>query len=125
LLFDELRKAALGTDGAVRGLVGHLLDQRAEARAAHNNVAATPRQFREDTVALLRRLDKEACTRRLPPYLPRGADVNMLARTVSVRYGVRTNLRRERPNGMTPGRSRPPNTPVYSGHGRRWPETGG
>jgi len=98
LLFEQLQTAALDSDSAVRELVGHLLDQRAEARAAHTQiVAATPRQFREDMIELLHRLDEEARTGRLPPYLPRGADVSRLASTVRVRRGVRIGLLPEAP----------------------------
>ena len=96
LLFKQLEIAAVEPDSAVRDLVGHLLDRRADALAAYAQVvAATPRQFREDVIALLRRLDEEARTGRLPPYLPRGADVSTLARTVRVRRGVRTDLHSE------------------------------
>jgi HEAT repeat protein len=96
LLFDQLQTAALESNSAARDLVGHLLDQRAEARATRAQiVSATPRQFRDDTVALLHRLDEEARTGRLPPYLPRGADVSRLACTVRVRPGVRIGLHPE------------------------------
>lgn len=98
LLFNQLQTAALDSDSAVRELVGHLLDQRAEARAARTQIAAaTPRQFRGDMIALLHRLDEEARTERLPPYLPRGADVSMLACTVRVRHGVRIGLHPKAP----------------------------
>ena len=73
----------------MRELVDHVLRQRAEARASGVE-PATPREFREDVIALLRRLDEEARTGRLPPYLPPGADVTALARTVRVRLEVRT-----------------------------------
>ena len=96
LMFDQLRLAALSSDSSVRNLVGHLLDQRAEFRTTGAQVTvATPRQFREDVIGLLQRLDEEARTGRLPPYLPRGADVSRLARTVRVRRGVRTGVRSE------------------------------
>ena len=63
----------MDSDSAVRELVGHLLDQRAEARAARTQIAAaTPRQFREDMIALLHRLDEEARTERLPRTCPGG-----------------------------------------------------
>ena len=42
-----------------------------------------------DLTALLRGLDEQARTGRLPPYLPPGADVTALSRTVRVRPGVR------------------------------------
>ena len=98
LVFEELRIAALSSDSAVRNLVGHLLDQRADIKAADAQVTiATPRQFREDVIALLHRLDEKARTGHLPPYLPHGADVSMLARTVRVRRGIRANLWLEGP----------------------------
>jgi HEAT repeat protein len=92
LLFQELSDAALRSDSAVRGLVGHLLEQRIDVRAA-GDPEATPREFREDMIALLRLLDIEARTGRLPAYLPRGADVSALARTVRVRPGLRIGPR--------------------------------
>jgi hypothetical protein len=106
LLFEQLKVAALGSDSAVRDLVGHLLEQRAESRATNAHAAAaTPRQFREDVTKLLHFLDEDARTGRLPPYLPRGADVSKLACTVRVRRGVRTSLRAEEPAEMTTGRA--------------------
>ena len=78
---------------ALRELVETLRQQRADARAIG---VATPRQFREDVIALLHSLDTEARTGRLPPYLPRDADVTTLAIPVRVRRGVRTGLRTER-----------------------------
>ncbi len=125
LVFERLEMAAVDRDSAVRDLVGHLLDQRAEARAAGAQVmVATPRQFREDLIVLLRRLDEEARTGRLPPYLPRGADVSMLARTVRVRRGVRTSLHPEGPAEETAGR--PYRLPVEQADdnepARLWPE---
>ena len=125
LLFKQLEMAALDRDSAARDLVGHLLDQRAEARAASAQVtAATPRQFREDLIALLRRLDEEARTGRLPLYLPRGADVSRLARTVRVRRGVRTSLHPNGPAEDTAGR--PYRLPVEQAEddepARPWPQ---
>ncbi len=87
-LFDGLREASV-RDPAVRELVGTLLMQRADARA--NEVEPpTPGEFRQDVIALLRGLDEQALTGRLPPYLPAGADVTALSRTVRVRLGVRS-----------------------------------
>jgi HEAT repeat protein len=94
-LFDELQNAALVSDSPVRDLVGSMLEQRTEARAISVR-PASPRQFREDLVALLYHLDEEARTGRLPPYLPHGADVTTLARTVRARHGVRSGLRLDR-----------------------------
>ncbi len=125
LLFEQLEMAALDRDSAVRDLVEQLLDQRAEARAASAQAAAaTPRQFREDVISLLRRLDEGARTGRLPPYLPRGADVSTLARTVRVRRGIRTDLHSEGSAEATAGR--PYRLPVEraedSEPARPWPE---
>lgn len=92
LLFKELSDAALENDSAARDLVGHLLEQRADARAAGGD-EATPREFSEDMIVLLRRLDSEARIGRLPAYLPRGADVCALARTVRARRGLRSSAR--------------------------------
>ena len=126
LLLEQLELAALALDSGVRNLVGHLLDQRAEARAAGAEVvAATPRQFREDVIALLHRLDEEARAGRLPPYLPRGADVSTLARTVRVRGGVRTDLGAAGPTPPTAGPDyrlpveRAQNNGPVTGRGRR------
>lgn len=86
-LFECLTAGSLQHDRA-RGLVDHLLRQRADARD-RGNEPATPREFRRDLAALLRKLDEQARTGRLPPYLPPHADVTALARTVQVRPGVR------------------------------------
>ena len=50
---------------------------------------ATREQFRADVLKLLDRLDTAACTGYLPGYLPRGADVTGMARTVRVLGEVR------------------------------------
>lgn len=50
----------------------------------------TPDEFRQDLAVLLRKLDEQARAGRLPPYLPPGADVADLARTVQIRPGIRT-----------------------------------
>ena len=78
-------------DDRVRGLVDHLLRQRVDARERAVEVA-TPREFREDLSVLLRELDQQARTGRLPPYLPPDADVTALSRTVRVRLGVRAGV---------------------------------
>lgn len=125
LLFERLKMTARDADSPVRNLVGHLLDQRAEARAASVQVmAATPRQFREDLIALLRRLSEDARTGRLPPYLPCGADVSMLTRTVRVRRGLRTSLRQEVPAEETAGSAYrlPVERAEDSEPARPWPE---
>jgi HEAT repeat protein len=87
LLFDALTDVARQDDKA-RGLVDHLLRQRADSRAAGVD-AATPREFRHDLSALLQRLENEARTARLPSYLPANVDVTALSRTVRVRRGIR------------------------------------
>ena len=46
-------------------------------------------QFRADVLALLDSLDKAACAGYLPPYLPQGADITGMARTVRVVGEVR------------------------------------
>ena len=93
LLLKELEDAALDSGSGVRDLVGHVLKQRAEARAARSEGRATPSEFRDDVLDLLRRLDTAARTSKLPPYLPPGADVTRLARAVRVRRGVRSGFR--------------------------------
>lgn len=105
LLFDALREAAQRDDKA-RSLADHLLRQRAEARAAGVE-SATPREFRHDLSALLRRLEGEARTGRLPSYLPAHADVTALSRTVQVRRGIRGGLSTGRtgPGGRETGRA--------------------
>ena len=105
LLFDQLQKAARDSDSSVRDLVGQILDQRVENRAAGAYTVATPRQFREDVITLLQRLDEEARSKRLPPYVPRGADVSSLARSVRVRLGVRSDLCTDEPTGAAVGRA--------------------
>lgn len=60
--------------------------------------ASSNETFRADAVALLQALDMEARTGRLPPYLPRDADVSRLARTVRARRGIRTKLRLDDPD---------------------------
>ena len=89
-LLAGLRGASL-EDERVRGLVGHLLQQRADARAGAAG-PASPREFREDVIALLRRLGDQACAGRLPAYLAGHRDVGALTRTVRVRHGIRSSL---------------------------------
>jgi HEAT repeat protein len=85
-VFEALRAASV-RDPAVRGLVDHVLRQRAEARASGAE-PATPGELRSDLITLLHGLDEQA--NELPRYLPRGADVTALSRTVRVRADVRT-----------------------------------
>lgn len=97
LLFAALKKSALSSGSHTRELIGHLLDQREDSRASAADVEeATPRQFREDVINLLQRLDAQACKEGLPAYLPHDADVRVLAHTVRVTEGVRTQLRPDR-----------------------------
>lgn len=91
-LFSQLRAASL-RDDKVRGLVDHLLRQRAEARA---DSSSSPGVFRRDLVKLLRALETWARTGLLPAYLPTGADTAVLSREVRVRRGIRAG----RPDGL-------------------------
>jgi predicted NACHT family NTPase len=100
-LFEALSAASM-RDPAVRELVDHVLRQRAEARASGVE-PATPGELRTDLIALLRGLDEQARTGRLPPYLPAGADVTELSRTVRVQPEVRTSSAGEDPGGETSG----------------------
>jgi hypothetical protein len=86
-LFESLTKASLREE-KVRGLVGHLLQQRADA-ARERDEPASPGEFRDDVITLLHRLDAWARTERLPEYLPEHTDVAALSRTVRVRRGIR------------------------------------
>ena len=88
-LFEALTAASV-RDPAVRDLVDHVLRQRAEARAGGVSRSRDPGELRTDLIALLRGLDEQARIGRLPPYLPSGADVTALSRTVRVRPEVRT-----------------------------------
>ena len=88
-VFVTLSEASL-RDPAVRGLVDHALRQRADARASGAE-QATPGELRRDLIALLHGLDEQARTGRLPPYLPPGADVIALSRTVRVRLEIRAD----------------------------------
>ena len=88
--FDSLNEASL-RDPAVRGLVDHILRRRTDARARRVE-PATPGQFRQDLITMLRGLDEQARTGRLPPYLPAGADVAALSRAVRVKRGARSGL---------------------------------
>jgi len=124
-LFECLTAGSLEDDGA-RGLVDHLLRQRADARA-RGVEPATPREFAQDLTALLRGLDVQARTGRLPPYLPPHADVTALARTVRVRPGVRPGLAdpdAEDPRSRIAGRAYrlPADRPEASGPPRPWPD---
>ena len=102
-LFGTLSAASM-RDPAVRELVDHVLRQRAEARASGVE-PATPGELRTDLIALLRGLDEQARTGRLPPYMPAGADVTELSRMVRVRQGVRVWPRlREDPGEQSSGR---------------------
>ena len=128
-LFEALNAASV-RDPAVRGLVDHVLRQRAEARASGKE-PATPGELRRDLITLLRGLDEQVRTGRLPPYLPVGADVTALSRTVRVRLEVRTSPAGHPgghdPDGQTDGgvyrlpveRSRDSRPP------RPWPEVAG
>jgi hypothetical protein len=100
-LFEALSAASM-RDPAVRELVDHVLRQRAEARASGVE-PATPGELRTDLIALLRGLDEQARTGRLPPYLPAGADVTELSRMVRVRQGVRVGPAGEDPGEQTSG----------------------
>ena len=101
-LFGTLSAASM-RDPAVRELVDHVLRQRAEARASEME-PATPGELRTDLIALLRGLDQQARTGRLPPYMPAGADVTELSRMVRVRQGVRVGPAAEDPGEQTSGR---------------------
>ena len=72
----------------LEGMLAQLVDQ-VEARASGVE-PATPAELHRDLITLLRGLDEQARTGRLPPYLPAGADVTVLSRTVRVRPEVRT-----------------------------------
>jgi HEAT repeat protein len=85
--FSALRAASL-RDERVRGLVDHLLHQREDARA-DREWPVSPAEFQQDLIGLVRNLDEQAITGRLPPYLPARASVITLSRTVRVRLGVR------------------------------------
>jgi predicted NACHT family NTPase len=82
--------------------------------------------LRRDLITLLRGLDRQARTRRLPPYLPPGADVTALSRTVRVQLGIRGN-----PAGPLGGQTGgsvyrlPVDRPLGSGRPRPWPEVAG
>ena len=67
-LFDSLT-AVSRQEEKVRGLVDHLLRQRADARA-RGEEPASPAEFRDDMIALLGHLDTWARKGRLPRYLP-------------------------------------------------------
>ena len=86
-VFETLSSASV-RDPAVRGLVDHVLRQRADARTSGVD-PATPGEFRCDLINLLRGLEEQARTGRLPPYVPPGADVTAMARMVRVRLEVR------------------------------------
>jgi HEAT repeat protein len=51
--------------------------------------AAAPEEFRTDLLTLLAKLDEAACRGNLPGYLPAGADVSRMARTVRLLGRVR------------------------------------
>ena len=125
-LFETLSAASV-RDPAVRELVDHVLRQRAEARASGVE-SATPGELRTDLIKLLRGLDEQAWTGRLPPYLPAGADVTALSRTVRVRLEVRT-CPADPPGDDNPGEEEgsvywlpcgtPPEQEARRGRGRR------
>jgi HEAT repeat protein len=96
-LFAELRDLAINPDGHVRQLVGNLLQQREDSRSDALRLA-TPREFRDDIASFLTVLDENARTGRLPAYLPAGFDAVTQARSVRVRYGVRTEAWEENPD---------------------------
>ena len=50
---------------------------------------ATAEEFRTDVVALLSKLDEASCRANLPIYLPPGADLTQMARTVRLLGRVR------------------------------------
>ncbi len=114
-------------DDRMRGLVDHLLRQRVDARERAVEVA-TPREFREDLSALLRELDQQARTGRLPPYLPLDADVTALSRTVRVRPGVGAGVTSPPDAGDRAGRAEdgayrlPAERRADSERPRPWPE---
>jgi hypothetical protein len=66
-VFDTLNETSV-QDPAVRGLVHHVIRQRAEARATGVEPAA-PVKLRSDLMTLLRGLDEQARTGRLPSYV--------------------------------------------------------
>jgi hypothetical protein len=122
----EMLSAASVRDQAVRGLVDHVLRQRAEARASGVE-PATPAELRTDLVTLLHGLDNQARTGRLPPYLLQGADVTALSRTVRVRPQVRTGPAgpsgSEDPDGQTGGGMyRLPVERPHDSEPRPWPD---
>ena len=96
-LFAELRDLAINPDGHVRPLFGHLLQQREDSRSDVLR-RATPREFRDDIASFLTVLDEHARTGRLAPYLPASFDAVTQARSVRVRYGVRTEAWEEKPD---------------------------
>jgi HEAT repeat protein len=114
-------------DDRVRGLVDHLLRQRVDARERAVEVA-TPREFRKDLTALLRKLDQEARTGRLPSYLPPDADVTALSRQVRVRPGVRVGVTDPPAAGVRAGQAEggayrlPAERRADSERPRPWPE---
>ena len=89
-LFDTLNEASR-QDARVRGLVNHLLLQRIDARARGVELAS-PAEFRQDIIVMLRRLDSWARTEQLPSFLPTPADMVALSRPVQVRRGIRSEL---------------------------------
>ena len=129
LVFEVLSAASV-RDPAVRGLVDHVLRQRAETRVGEPE-PATPGELRRDLIALLHGLDRQARTGRLPPYLPPGADVTALSRTVRVRLEVRADppghSDGDDPGGQSDGGVYvlPTERPQDSERPRPWPEVAG
>jgi hypothetical protein len=85
-LFDGLSGAAVA-DPAVRGLVGRLLAQRAEARAA-GQLPASPGEFWSDLLGTLAAVESQARAGHLPGYLPADVDVVAVTRTAEFRRGT-------------------------------------
>jgi HEAT repeat protein len=101
-LFDGLSGAAVA-DPAVRDLVGQLLAQRAEGRAA-GQLPASPAEFRSDLIGMLTAVERRARAGRLPAYLPTGTDVVAVTRTVKVQEGLRAGHADRRPDDPAGGR---------------------
>jgi hypothetical protein len=80
--------------------VEHVFLQRAETRAVAEE-SAIPGKLRRDLITLVCGMDEQARTGRLPPYLPQGADVTALSRTVQVWLQVRTGQGGDDPSGQT------------------------
>jgi HEAT repeat protein len=96
--FSDLQGLIQGLSTGVQNELDKL-GRRAKARAAGRE-PVSPEEFRADLIQMMDALAAQARTGRMPTFLPAGADVSALTRTVRVRSSIRSVVNRDRSDAI-------------------------